>query len=191
MKTPYLLMHKLQSFKGLTEASKSSVTQIATLHYFKKGQNLVAQDQICKHLFFVEEGCIRTFTIHDGNEINLSFTFENHFATSLKSLRQGIPSELTLQAMEPTTVYVFEKDALFGLYKSDYQIESFGKSIIEELLEAQEDHSNLFKLYTPAERYYFLQQHFPEIIQRISLSHLASYLGVARETLSRIRKIKS
>ena len=103
-------------------------------------------------------------------------------------MRSSIPSDTTIQAGEATTVYEFDKEKLLKLYNASPEIESFGRKLLEQLLISQEEHINLFKLFTPTERYHFLQTNKPQIIQRISLSQLSSYLGVARETLSRIRK---
>jgi CRP-like cAMP-binding protein len=66
----------------------------------------------------------------------------------------------------------------------------FRRLAIHQLLDS-EAHSNLFKIYTPTERYRYIEQHKPELLQRIPLSQLASYLGVKRETLSRIRAKKA
>jgi hypothetical protein len=58
------------------------------------------------------------------------------------------------------------------------------------MLLASEAHSDLFKIYTPTERYRYIEKNNPKLLQRISLSQMASYLGIARETLSRIRAKK-
>ena len=113
---------------------------------------------------------------------------KRNFTTNLKSLRTAEPSENTIQAGDNSIVYEFDKDKLLELYKVSAEIESFGRKLLEHLLIAQEEHLNLFKLYTPTERYQYLQKNKPDILQRVSLSQLSSYLGVARETLSRIRK---
>ena len=102
-------------------------------------------------------------------------------------MRSTTPSETTIQAGEQTIIYEFNKDKLLELYKVSAAVESFGRKLLEQLLIAQEEHTNLFEIYSPTERYQYLQTNKPDILQRISLSQLSSYLGVARETLSRIR----
>jgi CRP-like cAMP-binding protein len=131
---------------------------------------------------------LRVFTNKDGKEINTDFVFENNFTTNLKSLRLAIPSDTTIQAGELSTIYEFDKNILLSLYKESPEIESFGRKLLEQLLIAQEEHIHLFKIFKPEERYRYLQTNNPEILQRVSLSQISSYLGVARETLSRIRK---
>ena len=136
----------------------------------------------------MEKGYLRTYMDKDGLDINTDFTFENNFITNLKSLRSSLPSETTIQAGEASIVYEFDKDVLSELYKASPEIESFGRKLVEQLLIMQEEHTNLFKLFTPTGRYNYLLLNKPQIIQRVSISQLSSYLGIARETLSRIRK---
>jgi len=64
----------------------------------------------------------------------------------------------------------------------------FGKKLLEMLAIEQEEQLNLFRLYSAEERFRYFEEKRPELLQRIPLSYLASYLGVARETLSRFRK---
>ena len=139
---------------------------------------------------FVEKGYLRTFITESGNEINTDFTFESNFTTNLKSLRSSTPSETTIQAGESTIIYEFDAVKLLDLYKLSPEIESFGRKLLEQLLISKEEHSNWFKIYSPAERYQYLVSNKPEMLQRVSLSQLASYIGISRETLSRIRKRK-
>lgn len=157
---------------------------------FPKGAYLLQESQICNHIFFVENGYLRVFVSKDGTEINTGFVFENNFATNLRSLRSGSPSESFIQAGEAVTVFRFDKNKLKALYEGSPETETFGRTLLEQLLIEQEEHANMFRIYSPAERYKQLLTQNPELLKRVSLSQIASYLGVTRETLSRIRKIK-
>lgn len=181
-------------FKKITELTEISVSgidklfEIANQRQFTKGDIILRQGQICQTIMFVEKGYLRTFIDKEGKEINTEFTFEGNFTTNLKSLRTSSASDTSIQAGEITTIFEFDKNKLLDLYKVSAEIESFGRKLLEQLLIAREDHINLFKIYSPTERYQYLQTNKPEMLQRISLSQLSSYLGIARETLSRIRK---
>lgn len=185
-----LLQKKISDLTEISVSSLDKLFEIATQRQFGKGEFILKQGQVCKNIVFVEKGYLRTFFDKDGKEINTNFTFEGNFTTNLKSLRSASSADTNIQAGEPTAVYEFDKDKLLELYKISAEIESFGRKLLEQLLIAQEEHTNLFKIYSPIERYQYLQTNKPEILQRISLSQLASYLGIARETLSRIRKNK-
>ena len=153
----------------------------------KRGEVLLQEGQVCRALYLVEKGYLRTYYNKDGVEINLNFTFEGDFTTNFKSIKTKLPSELSIEAGEETAVWIFRLDALAGKVNTYPQIIEFIRRLAIRLLMASEDHSNLFKIYTPAERYQYIEKHNPQLLQRVSLSQLASYLGVTRETLSRIR----
>lgn len=172
----------------MTELSLDKLFNVITIKQIKKHENILNQGMICQNIFFVENGYLRIYTDKDGKEINTDFILENSFTTNLKSLRLAIPSDTTFQAGELSTIYEFDKDKLLALYKENPEIESFGRKLLEQLLIAQEEHANLFKIFKPEERYKYLQTNKPELLQRVSLSQISSYIGIARETLSRIRK---
>ncbi|MCO5271120.1 MAG: Crp/Fnr family transcriptional regulator [Cyclobacteriaceae bacterium] len=186
-----LLFKKITDLTEMSISSLDKLFEIANQRQFVKGQNILIEGRICKTIMFVEEGYLRTFIDIDGKEKNTDFTFEGNFTTNLKSLRSASPSDFTIQAGENTSIYEFDKDKLLELYKVSAEIESFGRKLLEQLLIAQEEHANLFKIYSATERYQYIRTNKPEILQRISLSQLSSYLGIARETLSRIRKNKA
>lgn len=172
-------------------ASKKTILQLFAAgkqRSLKKGEVVLAAGKVCSSIFFVEKGYLRTFIPKERQDVNIAFTFEGEFTSNLKSLRQAVPSEYSIQSAETALVLEFNKDQLLHLYQESPELESLGRGIVEQLLIREEEHSTFFKLYTPKERYAFLQKNKPELLQRVSLSQLASYLGVARETLSRIRK---
>ncbi len=185
-----LLYLKIKAVAPMSGTNIDKLFAAATLRNLSKGEILLKQGQICNRVYFIENGYLRAFHTKDGLEINTNFAFENSFITSLKSLKLAVPSDITIQAGSTATIYEFEKNKLLELYNESLEIESFGRNLLEQLLLEQEEHSNIFKIHSPAERYQYLLQHKSEIIQRISLTQIASYLGIARETLSRIRKLK-
>lgn len=153
----------------------------------KKGEIILQQGQVCRSMYFVKSGYLRTWYNKDGVPINTNFTFEGGFTSILKSFKSRTPSEYTIEAGENAVVSVLEWDKIReGAIDRPY-IASFMRRIALRLLLAAEEHGELFKIYTPAERYHFIEKNNPRLLQRVSLSQLASYLGVTRETLSRIR----
>ena len=185
-----LLYKKITGLADVSEADLDKLFNLITVRQLKKGEIMLKPGQVCKNVYFVDTGYLRTFFNKGGIEINTAFTFENNFTSNPKSLRLGIPSDTAIEAGEKSVIYVFEGAALLRLYKESPEIESFGRKLLEQLLIEQEEHANIFKLFTPAERYKYLQENNPQMIQRVSLSQIASYLGVVRETISRIRKLK-
>ena len=133
-------------------------------------------------------GLLRSWYNQDGLPINLHFALENTFTTNLQQLRSGLPSEYNIQAAEPTLVLAIEKERLMQLYQLSPEISAWGRAILEKLLDEQERQAQMFRLQSAKERYAFMVTHHPRLLQRVSLTQLSSYLGISRETLSRIRK---
>jgi CRP-like cAMP-binding protein len=153
----------------------------------KKGEQLLKQGEICAAFYLVESGYLRTYYDREGAAINMNFTFEGDFTANLRSYRSRLPSEMIIEAGEDALVWIFNLRQLSEQYEVYPNVTRFIRRLaISQLLAAQE-HSDLFKLYTPTERYRHLEKNNPHLLQRVSLSQLSSYLGVSRETLSRIR----
>lgn len=159
----------------------------ATRRALKKGEAILQQGHICRSFYLVDSGYLRTWYDKDGSAININFTFEGNFACNLKSFRNRLPSELTIEAGEDSAVWVFDIDKISGHFEARPQVARFIRRLAISLLLDSEAHSDLFKIYTPTERYRYIEKNKPALLQRVSLSQIASYLGVTRETLSRIR----
>ena len=178
---------------SIAQISKTSDEDIALLvscavaRKLKKGEPLLKEGDLCRSFYLVEKGYLRTWYNKNGVPINLSFTFEGHFISNLKSFKSRQPSDLTIEAGEPSVVWIFDLNTMAATYKAHPAITLFVRCLAIRVLLASEEHSSLFKMYTPAERYHYIEKNNPQLLQRISLSQLASYLGVTRETLSRIR----
>ena len=186
----FLLDKKIASLANLSPESRDLLYSHirAGSSILRKGQMLLTEGQVCRSIYFIERGLVRSFQNKEGKEVNLNFSLEGSFVTHLKSMRMETPADYNLQAIEPTQVWEFGKKELQNLYARSPEIESFGRKLLEQLLMEQEEHIHLFKLHTPAERYHYVTEHTPALLQRISLSQLSSYLGISRETVSRIRK---
>ncbi|HWZ14206.1 MAG TPA: Crp/Fnr family transcriptional regulator [Mucilaginibacter sp.] len=153
----------------------------------KRGELILKEGEVCRSFYLVETGYLRTYYNKDGIAINLNFTFEGDFVSSLKSLRGHKPSEVVIEAGEDTSVWIFNLDVIMDQFNADPAIVLFIRRLMAHLLVASEEQGHFFKLYTPTERYRYIEKNNPRLLQRVSLSQMASYLGVTRETLSRIR----
>lgn len=160
----------------------------ANTEVVNKGDYLLREGQHCQYIWFVETGACRAFHDKDAREINTAFYFENTFFTDIKSLRTNTSAEYNLQAMEKTTLWKWHKDTLSHLYQLSPEITAFGRQWLEHLLIVQETHIQRLTKNTPEERYQAILTHHPELVQRVPLTQLCSYLGISRETLSRIRR---
>lgn len=181
----------LKYIHSLTEFSDKSwelLQPALTSKVFKKNDFLLKEGQICNSLFYIDNGYCKSYYEIDGAIKNTGFFFENDIATNVISFGSGLKSEFNIIACEPLTVIIFDKNKLFQAAKQAVEIETLGRNCIRLFASKQEEFSTLFKIYSAQERLEYMETKHPEILQRVSLSQLASFLGVSRETLSRIRK---
>ncbi|QXV63764.1 Crp/Fnr family transcriptional regulator [Mucilaginibacter sp. 21P] len=181
------LVQKIRSIYLLSEHGERKLLDCLRERHIEKNSFLLSPGQVCKHIWFIEQGFARSVCFNDTKEVSTGFYIKGDFVTNLNSLRNGTPSEYEIQVTEPSIVLSFEKQTLMGLYEASHEIARFGRGVLEQLLNDQEEHANLFKLKTPAERYSFLLKNRPFLFQKATLTQIASYIGVSRETLSRIR----
>ena len=138
---------------------------------------------------FVAEGLFKLFyTDFEGKEYTKNFKSDGQFLGALASLLLRVPSRLTIQALEKSSVLCFDYDYIIQIAEHSLSWQRLLRKIVEiEYLEKEQRESDLL-FYDAKERYqHFVKEH-PDWDNRIQLQHIASYLGMTPETLSRIRK---
>ena len=154
---------------------------------FRKNEVMLKEGEICNSLFYIDRGFCRSYYIIDGSIKNIAFYFENEIATNINSFGTGQKSEYNIIACEPLKSIILDKDLLFKVSAQSSEIENLGRNCIRLFATKQEEFSKLFKIFNAQERLEYIENKYPEILQRTSLTQLSSFLGVSRETLSRIR----
>ena len=182
-----ILRDSILKFSHLSDDDLSALMSVARYKEFPRGAAVLKEGEVCRSLYFVEEGYLRTYYSKDGLIINLNFTLEGDFTTNLQSAKSQRPSELTIEAGEDVRLWIFETDRFGTNFSKNQEVERFLRKLLVRILLVSEEYSNLYKISTPAERYKYIEQNKPGLLQRITLSQMASYIGVSRETLSRIR----
>ena len=157
---------------------------------FKRGQTIVQEGSVNRHVYFILKGCVRSHSIEEGREVNLKFYFEQNVFADFNSLKNETSSTFSFVALESVDLlYISKNDVLPVILHSD-SMTRFSFRFFEQLFIDEELHSNSFKLLSPEQRYHYLEENEPHYLQRIPLTYLASYLGTSRETLNRIRRGK-
>ena len=182
------LLKYIQSLTNFSDKSWELLKPALIKREFRKNELLLKEGQVCNSLFYIEKGYCKSYYEIEGVVKNTGFFFENEIATNIRSFGSGQKSEYNIVACEPLTTVIFDKEKLFEIAQQANEVEILGRNCIRLFATKQEEFSNLFKLYSSKERLEYLESNYPEVLQRVSLSQLASFLGVARETLSRIRK---
>jgi CRP-like cAMP-binding protein len=185
-------MQNLRSYlRALTPFSDRSwelLQPALTKRTYRKNELLLKEGQVCRSLFYIDRGYCKSYYEVEGVVKNTAFFLENEIATNLHSFGTGQKSEFNIVACEPLTAIVLDRHHLFAAAQQALEIEVLGRHCLRSFATRQEAFSTLFKLYSAQQRLAYLEDKHPELLQRVPLTQLASFLGVARETLSRIRK---
>ena len=144
---------------------------------------------IQQEIGFVFQGLIRAFYIdNQGNEITVKFVRENRYATHYTAFITRSPGKYYFQCIEPTILVNLSYDYIQSGYNKFPDIERYGRLIAEEVLKFQQKRIESFLFDTAEQRYLDFIKENPDLFNRVSLSHLASFLGMERQTLTRIRQ---
>jgi CRP-like cAMP-binding protein len=131
---------------------------------------------------------VRGFYLKENQEITYDFRKEGNFITGLPSYLYNIPSYASVQALEDTELLVINYQNLKDLYNYSRNYEKFGRTILEKLYAEQVLRIHSFISETAQERYERLCREHPDLLERAPLYHIASYLGIKPESLSRLRR---
>lgn len=153
----------------------------------KKGELCIGYKESSNKLFFIEKGFLRAYHYEDGKEITDWFAQEDEFATCFHSFIYNKPSLEFIEAGEDCELYLIEYSELQKIYKTFPETERIGRVITERYYVKLEQRLQNLKLMNAKGRYRHLLQNNPELLRRAPLGHIASYLGITQETLSRIR----
>lgn len=163
------------------------LTQAMQITTSPKGALLLEEGAVCKHIYFIYQGAFRFLYLKENEEVTTGLFTEGVCMTDMKSLTTLQPSTIFIQTLEDAIVVKMNKTSLINLYKQAPEIEGIGRVILEHMLANDAEWKEIYTIYSPEERYHFLLKKAPELIQKIPLQYIASYLGMRRETLSRIR----
>lgn len=153
----------------------------------KKGEVFIRQGEVCRKIGFIVSGIFRNYYLHDGVEITACFCVES-FLTSYASLVTRQPSKMEIQALEDSTLLVLQLADLEKLYDLHPFWEKTGRLTAEREFITLETHNMIRYDETSLEKYARFMRESPELVNRVPLQNLASYLGITPETLSRVRR---
>lgn len=177
----------LREIQPLSPESREAILLLCSLVPIAKNHNLQEIGQKCRTIYFVKEGLARIYYLKDGIEVTEYFAFENDLIIRAESLFRDKPSSKAIQALERTVFIGIPSEALFSLFDKYPDIERLFRKIIEQAYVHTVNRMEAIQFHSAEERYAQLLAEKPNLIQRISLKHIASYLGITQVSLSRIR----
>lgn len=154
-----------------------------------KNNYFVEPNKVCRQIAFIQKGTLRTSYINENaEEITSCFCTENNLTTSYKSFILQEPSSLSIQAIEDAELLVITYDDLQKLFKESTVWQTIGRVIAEKQYIVMEQYASVLCNESAKEKYTRLLKEQPGILHKATVNDIASYLGITRRTLSRIRK---
>ena len=182
------LINKIKSSTTLSSKAEQYVISIAKEKFVSKGDVLIGQGQAVKNTYFVKEGCIRSYCIDkNGKEHTLQFAIKNWWISDFIAIYTNELSTLTIECITDSNIIEFNAEKLNGIYSIFPEFEAFQRKNLERhVVSLHKRILNQLQL-TAAERYELFLHQYPDIEQYTPNYHIASYLGITQQSLSRIR----
>lgn len=172
----------------LSKEESEAIAESMQTKTFKKGDFLLKEGETSANTYFILEGCVREYILRDGEEKTTNFFTEEQWAISLNSFSPQNAAKHNWVCVEDTTVVAGDEHQAQALFKLFPRFETISRSIMEAAFSEQREALASYYTDSPEQRYLKLLKSRPGLTQRIPQYHLASYIGVKPESLSRIRK---
>jgi CRP-like cAMP-binding protein len=177
----------LNQFPYLHDLAKEELLAMTKTKTFKKGEYLLSNGKVCRHLFFINEGLAKIYTIKDDKEFIMRFFHENLLFTAFDSYLTKSPTHFNIVALEATTVTVIDQDTMDELCQKHHCMETYFRNLVSKATLIMMKRIGTMLEENATERYHQFIKENNSILQRISLGDLAKYLGITQQSLSRIR----
>ncbi len=184
-----LLHKKLSTIINISDEDFEELTNSFVPKKLRKRQYLLQEGDICKYQAFVEKGLLRSYTVDEkGGEHILQFASEGWWVADLSSYLAEEPSFLNIEALEDAELLLTSKAEWERAMTKIPALEHYFRIILQNHLIATQKRLLQSLAETAEEKYNRFLDTYPECVQRMPQHMIASYLGVTRETLSRVRK---
>lgn len=171
----------------LPEQSKNALKEIISEVTYPKGHLLFKADRVEAKIYFIKRGIVRAYTDISDNEITFWFGREGDTIVSMKSYVANQKGYENIELLEECELYEVKKQTLNDLFCKDIHIANWGRAFAEQELLKTEERFIGRQFKTSLERYTDLMNNNPDLLQRVQLGYIASYLGITQVSLSRIR----
>lgn len=174
---------------GLSNSSYERLIEVTERFSLKKKDFLLQQGKVCTFIGFVEKGTLRSYIEKDGEEYTSDFYTDGSFTTSYRSFLTKEPSIGSIQALENSLILSLSKSNYELLLQESNEWYKLGKYIADTLFIRKCGKESSLLMDSALDRYKLLLRTFPHIEQHVSQYHIASYLGIKPESLSRLKSL--
>ncbi|VFB12712.1 cyclic nucleotide-binding protein [Bacteroides heparinolyticus] len=174
-------------YPGMTPEGRKLIEGILIRKEAEKGEILLKEGQISHNIVIVGKGMLRQFYYKNGKDLTEHFSYEGCIIICIESTLKQEPTRLMIEALEPSIVYLLPYNKLLMLTEMSWEVNMFYRKILEKSLITSQVKADSWRFETARERYNRLMANQPEVVKRAPLLHIASYLLMTPETLSRVR----
>jgi CRP-like cAMP-binding protein len=184
------LFQYFSKYNLLSKEAENKIAEISNIVNIRKNKDLQPIGHTCKTIYFVEKGVARIYYFKNEIDITESLFFENSIIARVESLFTGKPSRKAIQILEDAEIIAINASQLFKLYDAFPEIERLFRKIFEAAYVDTVNRIEGIQFHTAEERYKALISEAPNVLQRVPLKYVASFLGITQVSLSRIRGMK-
>lgn len=164
--------------------------EILTTARYERGEVIHQFNTTCNKIFIVKSGILRSYYFQNGNDITAHFAMEYNIIGAVDSILKQKKSLYTIEALEDSEVLLMDYHEMEWFLNKNPEFERLARQVSQFLYLDLVERLEGMMFLTAKERYDHLITRYPTITQQVSLGHIASYLGITQETLSRVRKLK-
>jgi CRP-like cAMP-binding protein len=182
------LVDYITTYSKVNEGTLKHLVGKLQVKEIRKGDKLYDAGEICTHIYFVVKGILRGYIIDNSKEVTTWITSENAMVASIKSFLLQAPTEENIAAIEDCRLVGIHYTDLQYMYDTFPDFNTAGRRITEYYYTHAESRAFLGRLSKATDRYNYFMANNGDVINRIPLTYIASYLGIRLDSLSRIRK---
>ena len=171
-----LHLEKIQMFAEIIECRK-----------FAKGDVIINEGDVCTSLYYVAKGLTRQHYVKNEKDMTEHLSCEGGVVWCIESYFHHVPTHLIMEALEPSVLWEIPREKMEQLAETNADLAYLYRRFFEDSLILSQVKADILRFESAKDKYTRLMQLFPEIIRRASLTHIASYLQMSLETLSRVR----
>lgn len=192
MELPSYYQRLAKKYPRITAEEWTQLDRFASVKYLRKGDAFLRCGKIARYGAFVLAGEFKfSFQDAEGNERIVKFALSDDFLANCESYQKKEPSTISITAIEDAVILRIDTRQLDRLYDKHINFMHIKLKLYQELVEQMAEHQYILSLKSPVQRYRFLLERRPSVVQRISLTNIARYLYISREALSRARLLLS
>src|SRR5215510_9795676 len=181
------LIARLNGLHPMGEELTDRIRSMVWITQHPKKTVLLKEGEVNNHICMVVNGLVRSYYLNEGREITSRFMDEGFIITSWISFYTRKPGSEFIETQEDTTLACVHYNDIQKLYEEFPEFNIIGRKQVEYSFYMSELRTRMLRKHTAEEKYRFFLENHPSLMQRVSLKHIATYLGMNEETLSRVR----